>query len=129
MDRSASTPQCGRSKSNASGKVVPTLTYHAQDRGKTVSIAVGTRFSIELDENPTTGYRWSAPTFDEKYLVLEADEYTPAAGAAIGGGGIRQFVFAVKSAGRTAIRLENKRPWERDAAPAATFEMTVVGTR
>jgi len=92
-------------------------------------MAVGARFSIELDENPTTGYRWSAPAFDEKYLVLEADEYAPAAGAAIGGGGVRRFVFAVKSAGRTAIRLENKRPWERDAAPEATFEMTVVGTR
>jgi inhibitor of cysteine peptidase len=108
---------------------VTTLTYQEGDRGRTVSLTVGTRFSIELEENPTTGYKWSTPEFDEKSLALEADDYTLAKGAAIGGGGTRKFGFVVKSTGRTTIRLVYRRPWERDAAPEAVFELTVVGTR
>ena len=106
-----------------------TLTYQEGDRGRTVSLAVGTRFSVALEENPTAGYKWSAPKFDGRSLALEADDYTLAKGAAIGGGGTRKFVFVVKSIGRTTIRLVYKRPWEKDAAPEATFELTVVGTR
>jgi inhibitor of cysteine peptidase len=102
------------------------LTYQEGDRGKTVSLAVGTRFSVALQENPTTGYKWSAPEFDGRSLALEADDYTLAKGAAIGGGGTRKFGFVVKSTGRTTIRLAYRRPWEKDAAPEAAFELTVV---
>jgi inhibitor of cysteine peptidase len=94
-----------------------------------VSLTVGTRFSIELEENPTTGYKWSTPEFDQRSLALEADDYTPARGAALGGGGTRKFGFLVKSAGRTTIHLAYMRPWEKDAAPEAVFELTIVGTR
>lgn len=106
---------------------MPDSTFQAKDNGKTVSIPVGQRFRLELEENPTTGYRWSVPEFDQKCLVLESNEYTPAGGAGIGGGGVRQFGFAVKSPCRTKIHLMNKRPWEKDAAPEATFEITVIG--
>jgi inhibitor of cysteine peptidase len=122
-------PPCGRSKSRGAANTVTTLTYQEGDRGKTVSLAVGTRFSVALEENPTTGYKWSTPEFDGRSLALEADDYTLAKGAAIGGGGTRKFGFLVKSTGRTTIRLAYKRPWEKDAAPEATFELTVVGTR
>jgi inhibitor of cysteine peptidase len=107
---------------------VTSFTYRERDRGRTASFTVGTRFFIELKENPTTGYKWSAPEFDERSLTLEVDNYTPAGGAAIGGGGIRKFGFLVKSASRTTIHLAYRRPWEKDAAPDAVFELTIVGT-
>lgn len=121
-------PPCGRSKSRGAASTVTTLTYQEGDRGKTVSLAVGTRFSVALQENPTTGYKWSAPEFDGRSLALEADDYALAKGAAIGGGGTRKFGFVVKSTGRTTIRLAYRRPWEKDAAPEAAFELTVVGS-
>jgi inhibitor of cysteine peptidase len=104
------------------------VTYGVKDAGKSVTVAVGTHFTIELEENPTTGYKWSSPEFDEKILALTADQYTPAEGAAVGGGGTRKFRFVARSAGRTTIRLAYKRPWERDVAPEARFELTVAVT-
>jgi inhibitor of cysteine peptidase len=107
---------------------VPAVSYGAKDAGKTVTVAVGARFSVELEENPTTGYKWSSPEFDAKVLALTGDEYAPAEGAAIGGGGKRTFGFVARAAGRAAIRLAYRRPWERDVVPEASFDMTVVVT-
>jgi inhibitor of cysteine peptidase len=107
---------------------VPAVIYGVKDAGKSVTVAVGTRFTIELEENPTTGYKWSSPEFDEKVLAPTSDQYTPAEGAAIGGGGKRTFGFVARAAGRTAIRLAYRRPWERDVVPEASFDMTVVVT-
>jgi len=45
------------------------LTLRKDDNGRTVSVAVGTRFRIELEENRTAGYAWSRPEFDEKGTV------------------------------------------------------------
>ena len=80
-----------------------------------MTLTVGTRFSVELEENPTTGYKWSAPEFDGRSLALEADDYTLAKGAAIGGGGTRKFGFAVepRSGSRTGVhgkRIRHLKP-------------------
>jgi inhibitor of cysteine peptidase len=107
---------------------VPAVSYGARESGRTVTVAAGSRFFVELEENPTTGYQWSDPEFDEKILALAGDEYTPAEGAAIGGGGMRKLEFAARAAGRTAIRLAYRQPWDRDVAPEKTFELTVVVT-
>jgi inhibitor of cysteine peptidase len=106
---------------------MPAVSYGAKDAGKTVTVAVGARFSVELEENPTTGYTWSSPEFDEKVLAPAGDRYTPAGGA-IGGGGSHVFEFVARAAGRTAIRLAYRRSWERGVPPEASFELTVVVT-
>jgi inhibitor of cysteine peptidase len=108
---------------------MPALSYGPKDAGKSVTLSAGARFFIELEENPTTGYKWSSPEFDEKVLALSSDEYTPAEGAAIGGGGMRKFEFVARTAGRTVIRLGYRQPWMPNAPPEATFELTAVVTR
>jgi inhibitor of cysteine peptidase len=105
------------------------MSYGAKDAGTTITVAVGTRFTIELEENATTGYTWSSPEFDQKVLALSGDEYTLPEGAAIGGGGMRKFEFVARTAGRTVIRLGYRQPWMPNAPPEATFELTVVVTR
>jgi len=102
------------------------LILHKSDAGRTVSVAVGDRFSLELEENRATGYAWSEPEFDEKGLVLESNDPVPAAGPAVGGAGLRRFVFQVKTPGRGSVRTQYKRSWETDAPPSSRFEITVV---
>lgn len=128
MDRSASTPQCGRCKFRVAQNV-PNAIFQVKDNGKTVDIPVGQHFRVVLEENPTTGYRWNLPELDPQCLSLESNEYTPAGGAGIGGGGVRQFEFAVKSPCKITLRLLNKRSWEKDVSPAAAFEITIIGSR
>lgn len=134
MDKSASTPQCGRCRfelaENApdTGSAVPDLQFETKDNGTAANIPVGQRFQILLEENPTTGYRWLDPEFDKACLRLESADYAPRQGGAIGGGGIRQFEFSVTAQCRTTIHLVYKRPWESNAAPQKTFALTVIGT-
>jgi len=108
---------------------VPDTLFEAKDNGAVASVEVGERFRLRLEENPTTGYKWSKPDFDTACLQLLSDEYKPHQGAAIGGGGVREFEFAPTGPCRTTIRLTNRRPWETNVAPAATFEMTIVARR
>ncbi len=36
------------------------VTYTEKDNGTTADIAANTRFAVQLEENPTTGYSWNA---------------------------------------------------------------------
>jgi inhibitor of cysteine peptidase len=136
MDKSVSTPQCGRfnCKPTADGgqtdlaAAMSDLVFQAEHNGKVINVPVGHPFHIRLEESPTTGYKWSVASFDASCLKFNSDEYTPHMGAGIGGGGIHDFEFAATSACRATIRLIRKRPWESGAQPQATFEITVVAT-
>jgi predicted secreted protein len=102
------------------------LVLTQSDRGRTVSVGLGTRFHIELEENRTTGFSWSAPEFSPASLTLESDDTVP--GAAVGGAGLRRFVFKVTAEGRTTIRLVSRRPWAKDASDSPHFEVTIVSS-
>ena len=106
--------------------IMPDLTCHEQDNGKTVEIKAESRIAIDLKENPTTGYKWTHPVFDEKVLTFVSSEFRSGQGSGIGGGGIRQFVFIAKSQGKTSVELVNKRSWEKAEAATAKFRMTIT---
>ena len=96
------------------------------DRGRTITVALHEELCLELPENATTGYTWSAPTFDHHVLAQLQDETVAASSGAIGAGGSRRFTFRAIAIGRTAVQLSYRRPWERNAAPAKTYEITVA---
>jgi inhibitor of cysteine peptidase len=105
--------------------------FAMKDNGGTVSLATQTVFNIELEENPTTGYRWNAPQFDNTHLVLESDQFSARGSTNIGAGGVRRFSFRVKTLGASSIHIEYARPWEKNAGakPAAEFQIAVIGTQ
>jgi inhibitor of cysteine peptidase len=104
---------------------VAEFVFQEKDNGQLAQVPRGSTITVELPENPTTGYKWTRPVFDEVFLVLERDQFLPAEQAAIGAGGIRQFVFRAKSAGHTVVRLLNKRPWQSDEQAATTFTLPI----
>jgi predicted secreted protein len=107
---------------------VSELIFEAKDSGTQARVPVRGHVLIRLEENPTTGYQWTAPEFDANCLHLESNTYTRRESAGVGGGGIRQFEFSVIAACRATIHLAYKRPWETDTAVRRTFELTIVGT-
>ena len=51
--------------------------FGEKDNGASVQVQRDARITIELNENPTTGYRWMISSIDEAFLVPEGDEFVP----------------------------------------------------
>ena len=81
------------------------------DNGKTFEIDRGGLILIRLAESPTTGYRWKVNAVDDQRITLHDSKFNP--GTGIGGGGVSTFAFKAESPGKTVIRLQLERPWEK----------------
>ncbi|MBZ4015274.1 protease inhibitor I42 family protein [Streptomyces purpurogeneiscleroticus] len=79
--------------------------YGPQDN--VISVAPGERFSIELDDNPSTGYRWtvSPPPPDPQVLKPAGSHYEADEPVVAGSGGTRYLEFQAVRAGRTELAL------------------------
>ncbi len=97
------------------------------DDGKTVEVATGQSFSIQLGSNPTTGYKWSIKSVDK--TIGAPKESFKQGGGATGSGGTQRFTWSTKSPldldGKHTIELEYQRPWAETVPPAKTFSVTV----
>jgi inhibitor of cysteine peptidase len=106
-----------------------TKTLTIFDNNKQINLAVGESFVVELEMNPTTGYRWDYQ--QEGNAILEPvgmPRYQ--AGAApvgmVGGIGREYFSFRAANAGQQTLKLEYHRPFERDVAPLQTVVYNLV---
>jgi len=99
--------------------------FGEKDNGALVQIPRGAKITIELKENPTTGYRWTISSIDKVFLVPEGDEFLPSKQKSLGAGGLRRFSFRAKDAGSTVLTLINKRAWQSDDQATGTFKLTI----
>jgi len=99
--------------------------FDEKDNGASVQVRREAKITIELSENPTTGYRWTISSIDEAFLVPEGDAFAPPDQKTPGAGGLRRFFFHAKSAGSTALTLINKRAWQRDDQAVGTFKLAI----
>ena len=99
--------------------------FSEKDNGASVEVQCGAKISIELKENPTTGYRWTISSIDEVFLKTEGDEFLAPDQTTPGAGGLRRFFFRAKGAGSTALTLINKRAWERDDQAVDAFKLII----
>jgi inhibitor of cysteine peptidase len=102
-----------------------TINADKNSDGRTLELRVGDGVKLSLAENPTTGYRWELVAKPEPNCVVVNDSYA-ANTDAIGSGGTRTWEFRAVSQGTGTVSLAYRRPWEKDAAPAQTFKMTLV---
>ena len=106
------------------------LILKEQNNNETVNLAVGQQFTVQLKENPTTGYQWAIDT-DIDNLTLEKEEYVldkmPDFNGQhlVGCGGIKRLVFSVKKAGTTTLKLKYWRAWEKDSSIVKRFSVTL----
>jgi predicted secreted protein len=73
-------------------------------------VHVGDEIQVTLEENPSTGYRWE-PDIDAR-LLREVDDRYEGDASLPGAPGLRVKAFAAIAAGRTELRLVNRRTWE-----------------
>ena len=103
-----------------------TIKLDIHSSGRTIAVALGDRLELQLEENPTTGFRWNVEENKSGILVLECDVFTRTHDGVIGAGGMREFQFTVAKQGQTTLRASNRRSWESQKTPHATFELTVT---
>ena len=85
---------------------------------------IGTKeVTLDLEENPTTGYSWEYSISDETVLEYVKDEYIdPSASAessegeepVVGASGVRRFTFNPLSDGTVTVEFRYSRPWENE---------------
>lgn len=110
-----------------SGKIVLT----EKDSGRILETEVGDTLELRLSANPSTGYSWSCALPDMGVLRMTGERYenlpdTPP--DFTGAPAVKIYTFAVAGPGEAGIKLEYRRPWERGAAPAKTFDILVRAT-
>jgi inhibitor of cysteine peptidase len=99
--------------------------FGEKDNGALVQVQRGAKITIELKENPTTGYRWMISNVDKALLAPEGDAFVPPDQKSPGAGGVRRFFFRAKAAGSTALTLINKRAWQSDEQAVGSFKLAI----
>jgi len=103
-----------------------TITADKSYDGRTIDMHVGDGVKVSLAENPTTGYKWEFLAKPEPICVVVTDAYVPnTAIGTVGAGGVHNWEFRAVDKGNTKVSLVYRRPWEKDAAPAQTFTLTL----
>ncbi|GEM_PF-6398846 len=90
------------------------------------TVTVGENFTVNAEENPSTGHTWLLESYDTSYLELVNNQYEPPPGnSSPGTPGERHFTFKALKAGQTQIVMVYKRPWENDYYTRVTIEITI----
>jgi inhibitor of cysteine peptidase len=101
-----------------------TLHLRESDNGTSVRVPLSEEVVLELEENPTTGYRWMIETTGDAVSEIESN-YVPSSGTAIGGGGRRSVRFIAARPGTTEIRAALRRSWEPPERSLKQFAVTI----
>lgn len=100
---------------------------NAADAASPVQVANGQVLLVPLAANPGTGYAWA---WDEAAAagVLARDGEPSMAGTdprLVGGGGTQTWRFRAVKAGDGELRLDYRRPWEKDTPPVQTVRWSI----
>jgi inhibitor of cysteine peptidase len=102
------------------------------DDGRTIEVKVGDLVIIELEENPSTGFRWVEASEARPIASLRASHSIPATVDPrtaeehhVGAGGVRRFEYSIEQGGTGPLKLHERQEWgERPTAD--TFSLTIV---
>jgi predicted secreted protein len=88
------------------------VTFTEKDNGTTADIAANTRFAVQLEENPTTGYSWNASTSPGLTINSSYYQENKHAEGMTGVGGIHTWILQASGSGDQTFTAVYLRPWE-----------------
>ena len=102
------------------------VTLTDADNGKASDIAQGTKFAVELAENPTTGFQWNATV--SPGLEIQSSDYQQgkAAEGMVGVGGTRTWVIVAKDLGTQKFSASYRRSWEPVTGNETAFTANII---
>jgi inhibitor of cysteine peptidase len=92
-----------------------------------IETTAGKGFTITLDSNPTTGYKWQiARQIDAGLVELVDSQFIAPKTDLVGAPGREEWHFKAIKQGKAIISFEYVRPWEKDELPVQTESFIVV---
>jgi inhibitor of cysteine peptidase len=88
-----------------------------------IEVVVNEVFTITLDSNPTTGYRWKV-NYDDNFLDLIFRKFYQLTDS-IGSGGYEKFEFRGPIPCETKVEMIYKREWEEKSLKIKLFRVKV----
>ena len=104
---------------------VANLVFGEKDNGGLVQVPRGSKVTVQLPENPTTGHQWMIDSSDESMLAREGDAFLTGQQLGLGAAGVRQFFFRAKGSGCTSLSFINKRVGPSRSEAAGAFKLAV----
>ncbi len=95
-----------------------------------VTVVLGQTFTVTLESNPSTGYRWE--WVDQQDSIVEQmgeAQFKPRETGdppLVGAGGWESFDFKAVNQGQMTLKLVYRRPWEEGVEPLKTFSLQVT---
>jgi inhibitor of cysteine peptidase len=90
-----------------------------------VSLPVGEEVQIEVDENPTTGYRWELQAEPANGVDLLNTSFCRR-GAGVGAGGSRVWTVRLTRPANVLLHAFLRRPWQPTSAPQESASVELV---
>jgi len=98
------------------------LILKKENNGQQIKLTVHQQFQIELDANPTTGYKWTLVDTTTNIISLIQSQFKATSNKMkIGVPGRQQFLLKANSVGQMELKLIYHRPWEKDVVPIDSF--------
>ena len=112
----------------AEGLDYPRLWWEAYD-GR-VTVVLGRVFTVTLESNPSTGYRWEWVDHQDSIVEQMGEaQFKPRETGdppLVGAGGWESFDFKAVHQGQMTLKLVDRRPWEEGVEPLKTFSLQVT---
>jgi inhibitor of cysteine peptidase len=104
-----------------------TVNVNASYSGSQVNLSVGDILIATLDSNPSTGYSWTNASISNASVIKEMSrEFKEPDSKLMGASGQDIWTFKALEKGPGTISMNYSRPWEKDVAPIAAFNVTIV---
>lgn len=97
---------------------------------KKISVRKGEIFEIQLESNPTTGYRWYT-SFDNRIVNFTNENYkinsqeSNKNNSSFGKPGYQIFKFKAIKAGKTIIKIKYQRSWEKEPIESRVYFISI----
>jgi predicted secreted protein len=97
-----------------------------EDLAGPLTVRRGDIVRVVLDENPTTGFRWTVAVSDEAHVAQLGSDLSPGSPARPGAGGRREIRFSAVATGNTSVELQMKRGWSGEVADTVRLTLHIT---